>query len=99
MSGDAGLVARVARLYCNTAPTRIAELREAIARADVKGAASAAHALKSMSLNIGAQAVAESAANIEQKAREDQTLVDLPGVERLASLAEETFALLLKRAA
>ena len=86
------------RLSCNTAPTRIAELREAVARADVKGAASAAHALKSMSLNIGAQAVVKSAAKISRKfVRID--LIDLPGVERLKSLAKETFALLLQRAA
>jgi signal transduction histidine kinase len=99
MSRDTELVARVARLYCSTAPMRLAELRDAIGRADLKGAASAAHALKSMSMNIGARAVAESAAKIERHARESEARIEQPDVERLASLAEETYALLLGQAA
>ena len=99
MSRDPGLVARIARLYCATAPTRIAELREAVARADLKAAASAAHALKSMSLNIGAQAVAESAANIERDARENASLADGARLTTLSELAEQTYNALRERAA
>jgi two-component system sensor histidine kinase BarA len=46
MSGDPALVARVARLYCATAPERLAELQAAVERGDAKAQASAAHALK-----------------------------------------------------
>ncbi len=99
MSGDDALVARVARLYRDTAPARIAELGEAISRADVRGAASAAHALKSMSLNIGAQAVAAAAGDIERRARERDALADKAAFDQLSSLAEETFALLRRDAA
>ena len=61
MSGGAtSIVARVARLYCDHAPARLAELKEAVAQEDFKRVASAAHAIKSMSLNIGAEAVAET---------------------------------------
>ncbi len=99
MSGDPGLVARVARLYCATAPTHVAELREAVAAADLKRTASAAHALKSMSLNIGARALAASAALIEHNARDDRELAAAADVERLAELAERTFAKLRRDAA
>ena len=90
---------RIARLYCTTAPTRIAELREAIARADVEATASAAHALKSMSLNIGAQAVARSAATIERDARENKFLADVARIEAPARFAEQTYSALRQRAA
>ena len=99
MSGDDALVARVARLYCLGAPDKIGELRAAVARADLPATASAAHALKSMSLNIGARAVANSAENIERGVREHGAAANAEDVERLAGLAEETFALLRPRAA
>ncbi len=99
MSADGSLVARVARLYCANAPARIADLRDAIAHADATGAAAAAHALKSMSLNIGAQAVAETAGDIERSARETGAPGDAAAVDQLTALAERTYALLLRRAA
>jgi two-component system sensor histidine kinase BarA len=99
MSGDAALVARVARLYCATAPTHIAELREAVAAADVRRSASAAHALKSMSLNIGARAMAASAARIEQNARDCGQPAEAADVDQLAELAEQTFIKLREEAA
>ena len=43
---------------------------EAAAAGDTEAAARAAHALKSMSFNIGAKAVAELAGGMESKARE-----------------------------
>jgi two-component system sensor histidine kinase BarA len=99
MSGDAALVARVARLYCATAPTHIAELREAAAAGDIRRSASAAHALKSMSLNIGARAMAASAARIEQNARDSGQPAEPADVDQLAELAERTFAKLRQEAA
>ncbi len=100
MSGGAThLVERVARLYRDHAPMRIAELRDAIERSQFKGAASAAHALKSMSLNIGARAVAEAAAKIEHDANTGHALLTDQVVEELNSLAEQTCALLLREPA
>jgi len=99
MSGDPGLVARVARLYCATAPARIADLREAMSRADIKATASAAHALKSMSLNIGAQAVAQSAASIERDAREDKAMLNEAEFDALIHLAERTYSALREKTA
>jgi two-component system sensor histidine kinase BarA len=100
MSGGAThLVERVARLYRDHAPMRIAELRDAIERSQFKGAASAAHALKSMSLNIGARAVAEAAAKIEHDANTSHALLTDQVVEELNSLAEQTCALLLREPA
>ena len=95
MSGGAAhLVERVARLYCEHAPMRVAELRQAIKRAQFKDAASAAHALKSMSLNIGAQAVAEAAAAMEHHANDNRQLLTLGAVDRLSALAQRTYELL-----
>ncbi len=74
-------------------------MRDAIAHADATGAAAAAHALKSMSLNIGAQAVAETAGDIERSARETGAPGDAAAVDQLTALAERTYALLLRRAA
>jgi two-component system sensor histidine kinase BarA len=100
MSGGAThLVERVARLYREHAPLRIAELREAIERSHFKGVATAAHALKSMSLNIGAQAVAQAAARLEREANGDQALVTPQVIEELGSLTEQTCAELSQEAA
>jgi len=62
---------------------------------DGEGTAAAAHALKSMSLYIGAAA---PAALIERGAREGKTVAPAD-LDRLSSLAEETFALLGANAA
>ncbi len=99
MSGGAShLVERVARLYREHAPMRVAELRDAVERSHFKEAASAAHALKSMSLNIGAQAVAAAAAKLERDANDSQALVTVEVVEALISLTEQTCAQLQEAA-
>jgi signal transduction histidine kinase/CheY-like chemotaxis protein len=97
--GNSLLVERVSRLYREHAPMRLAELRAAIEQAQPKVAASAAHALKSMSLNIGAVAVAEAAAKIEVQANCDDAQLTAASVEELHSLAEQTYALLIADAA
>jgi two-component system sensor histidine kinase BarA len=97
--GSSVLVERVSRLYREHAPMRLAELRAAVEQAEPKLAAAAAHALKSMSLNIGAAAVAEAAARIEYQANNDAALLTAGSVNELHSLAEQTYALLLAEAA
>ena len=67
------LVQRVFRLYVENARRSRDELARAIALDDREGCARAAHALKSMSQNIGARRVAANADAIERYAREDST--------------------------
>ncbi|HTO41492.1 MAG TPA: EAL domain-containing protein, partial [Rhizomicrobium sp.] len=67
LSDQGDFVARVQRLYLDNAPNCIAALKAA---EDAGSAASAAHALKSMSYNIGAKAVSGLCADMERGARD-----------------------------
>ncbi|HVN02517.1 MAG TPA: EAL domain-containing protein [Caulobacteraceae bacterium] len=69
-SGKSDFVARVRRLYRENAPEAVKALIKACVEGDVTGASKAAHALKSMSLNMGARVVAETAARLELQARD-----------------------------
>ena len=69
-SGKGEFVARVRRLYRENAPEAVKALIDASTNRDCDGVARAAHALKSMSLNMGARLVAETAARLEAQARE-----------------------------
>jgi EAL domain-containing protein (putative c-di-GMP-specific phosphodiesterase class I)/signal transduction histidine kinase/CheY-like chemotaxis protein len=69
-AGKGDFVARVRRLYRENAPAAVKAVIEACAARDCDAAAKAAHALKSMSLNMGARVVAESAARLEAQARD-----------------------------
>jgi signal transduction histidine kinase/CheY-like chemotaxis protein len=73
MVGSAGeaWLQRVFRLYVENARRCRDELVRAIGMGDQESCARAAHALKSMSQNIGAQRVAANADAIERYARED----------------------------
>ncbi len=67
--GRPDFVARVLSLYRENAPPAIDALATAAQAGDWEAAARAAHALKSMSLNIGAEALAEAAGAIERAGR------------------------------
>ena len=69
-AGKGDFVARVRRLYRENAPQAVKTLIEASTKRDCEAAARAAHALKSMSLNMGARLVAETAARLEVQARD-----------------------------
>jgi EAL domain-containing protein (putative c-di-GMP-specific phosphodiesterase class I)/signal transduction histidine kinase/CheY-like chemotaxis protein len=69
-AGKGDFVARVRRLYRENAPGAVKALIEASTNRDCEAAARAAHALKSMSLNMGARLVAETAARLEVQARD-----------------------------
>ena len=69
-SGKGDFVARVRRLYRENAPEAVKALIDASTNRDCEGVARAAHALKSMSHNMGARLVAETAARLEAQARE-----------------------------
>ncbi|MDB5433414.1 MAG: hypothetical protein JWP35_4530 [Caulobacter sp.] len=86
--GKTGFVERVRQLYRDNAPQAARRVIEASSSGSTHEAALAAHALKSMSLNIGAKAVAELAGRIETRARD-------PGVVDPA-LAEALYRRLLE---
>ncbi len=69
-NGRADFVERVTRLYREHAPVAVRTMVEAAVAGDRAETARAAHALKSMSGNIGARAVAQMAGRIEAAARE-----------------------------
>ncbi|HEX8234231.1 MAG TPA: EAL domain-containing protein [Caulobacteraceae bacterium] len=68
--GRGDFVERVLELYRNNTPASLSALTAAFESGDSPGVAKAAHALKSMSLNIGARRVAAVCAKVEAEARE-----------------------------
>ena len=70
MRPGSNLVEKVIGLYVAHAPTAFAGLVQALADRAPAGAAAAAHALKSLSQNVGAPRVAEMAGDIESRAAE-----------------------------
>ncbi|GBF58253.1 signal transduction histidine-protein kinase BarA [Candidatus Phycosocius bacilliformis] len=83
-------VLRVVGLYRNHAPTTLVDLQEALQANDRDKVAKAAHSLKSMSLNIGASAVAKLAANIEAAVRIHNTPVTQTEIDRAIALLHMT---------
>ncbi|HEX3408163.1 MAG TPA: ATP-binding protein, partial [Caulobacteraceae bacterium] len=73
-AGKTDFVDRIRRLYRDNAPNAVKALIAACTAGDSEAAARAAHALKSMSLNMGARVVAESCARIEAQARDLQVV-------------------------
>jgi EAL domain-containing protein (putative c-di-GMP-specific phosphodiesterase class I)/signal transduction histidine kinase/CheY-like chemotaxis protein len=88
-AGRTDFVQKIRRLYAENAPRTILQLRESVTAADADGASKAAHALKSMSFNLGASAVADQAASIESVGLAG-TVPDAAAVNRLATLLERT---------
>lgn len=91
-SGKADFVARIQALYAEHAPDRMADLAAAWNDGDADGVARAAHALKSMSLSLGARAVAETTSAIEGSARAG--VLTAGALERLQGLLGDTLAAL-----
>lgn len=88
-AGRGDFLGRVTQLYQTHAPESLAALRSAIAASDSQAAAQAAHALKSMSMNIGARRVAAEAAAMEAQSRETGIV---PDAQSLASLSDSVRA-------
>ncbi|QBX38036.1 EAL domain-containing protein [Brevundimonas sp. S30B] len=88
--GRADFVDRVHALYLENAPLRLAEAVAAAARGDGAEVARAAHALKSMSLSLGARAVAAEAMEVESKARD----ASAPSLSALEAAVGATIAAL-----
>jgi EAL domain-containing protein (putative c-di-GMP-specific phosphodiesterase class I)/signal transduction histidine kinase/DNA-binding NarL/FixJ family response regulator len=72
MDDKGGFVARIRGLYRQHAPDSANRVRAAIAAGNPEEAARAAHALKSMSLNMGAARVAKLSSEIERDGRAGQ---------------------------
>ncbi len=84
MAGPAGVgfMRRVFGLYLDNVPRIRAELTRAVEAGDADALARAAHALKSMSHNVGARQVAAAAEAIERHARE----TGVPAAEQMETL-------------
>jgi signal transduction histidine kinase/EAL domain-containing protein (putative c-di-GMP-specific phosphodiesterase class I)/DNA-binding NarL/FixJ family response regulator len=89
-AGRSDFVERVENLYTVNAPLRLQDIRDAIAAGDAEAAARGAHALKSMSLSLGASAVAAATSTAENAARAGR--IDAIDVPALARLVERTLA-------
>ena len=87
--GATDFVGRIVRLYIEHGTKAVAEIYEVAERQDLPALAKAAHSLKSMSLNIGARAVAKCASALEQLAKDN--LPPSPAeMMRLHSLVDDT---------
>lgn len=88
--GPDSFVARIERLYRDNAPARLEDLEAAADVGDLEAASRAAHALKSMSLSLGAKGVADAAGQLEHAARRGAPVsADVPV---LRQVLEETLA-------
>lgn len=85
-AGRADFVDRVHGLYRENAPLRLQEAQAALAAGDIAAVGRAAHALKSMSLSLGARAVAGESLAVENAARDAAPIA----LGRLASLLSAT---------
>ncbi|MCU0819158.1 MAG: ATP-binding protein [Beijerinckiaceae bacterium] len=90
--GGGSAVARIYQLYIDNGPPALAEIDAAIAGADAAHVARAAHALKSMSLSLGAVRVAGFAGELEKAGRQEQAKI-FPGLrELIAQHLDEAYA-------
>jgi len=89
-SGRGDFVRRVVGLYTSHAPEAIANLIAAHMSSDADATARAAHALKSMSLNIGARAVADCAAAIEAAIRQEGRKISGSEIAAARALVQKT---------
>jgi HPt (histidine-containing phosphotransfer) domain-containing protein len=67
--GGREFLCRMVALFLQDAPQRLAAIDDAVTRADARGVAQAAHALKSSSANLGASALAQMCRGLEQYCR------------------------------
>ncbi len=87
--GNPDFVSRIEALYRDNAPRRMAEAVKAHAAGDHDALSRAAHALKSISLSLGAKAVTDRAATLERDARAG-TPVDARALQDIAEALSRT---------
>ncbi len=93
-TGNAGFLGRILGLYLDHAPRGFEELSRVVAGRDMEAIAQAAHALKSMSVNIGAGRLAERLSEVERNARRDGIALTRAECESLRKLLDETIVAL-----
>lgn len=83
-NGRPDFVEKVQGLYAVNAPLRVADIRDALQSGDLDALARAAHALKSMSLSLGASMVSTVSSRIEHDVRNgDASTVDPDALDAL----------------
>ena len=92
-AGRGDFVQRIHRLYREKAPQAAATLAQAVADADADAAIRAAHALKSMSLNVGAKGVSQLTGRLETQGREGTAITAADAAE-VAAVVQATLAVL-----
>jgi EAL domain-containing protein (putative c-di-GMP-specific phosphodiesterase class I)/HPt (histidine-containing phosphotransfer) domain-containing protein len=91
---ESGLLERLIGLYCEHAPQASDRLAQLAQSGEVEACGAQAHALKSMSLNIGAAEVARIAAALEQNARGKGVIPGPEDLQALRSAVERAMAAL-----
>jgi signal transduction histidine kinase/CheY-like chemotaxis protein/HPt (histidine-containing phosphotransfer) domain-containing protein len=89
--GGGAAVGRIYRLYLENGPPALAEIDAAIASGDHAHVARAAHALKSMSLSLGATRVAQATGDLEKAGRQEQNVLYMPLRETISGLLAEAY--------
>ncbi len=94
MDKSGALIGRIVGLFVANAPDYRRRLEDAVANGTANDIASAAHAMKSMSLTIGAQRVAELAAGLEERASKIESTRADPRLDAFGSVLDEAIAAL-----
>ncbi len=88
--GGDELLGRMARLYLEHTPVRIEEIRRALAAGDWSRTRRAIHSMRSSSATLGANELAQTAAELERMAEQEnreQLESSLPGLEKQTQTA------------
>jgi HPt (histidine-containing phosphotransfer) domain-containing protein len=95
LGGTSNLLEQIVRLYFDTTPSLIANLKTALAASDLDGIRSAAHSLKSGSANLGARDLAQMCAKLEAAARTGSMGADAPDAGAIEREYQQVSAALL----
>ena len=88
---DRTMTREVIALFASDAPSRIDDIRAALAASDSAGLSRAAHALKGAASNVGAEALSDACFALEQSCLQGQWPADAGlQVARVCELAEQT---------
>jgi HPt (histidine-containing phosphotransfer) domain-containing protein len=88
VEGDEGLLADLAKLFCEESPKLLSAVRDAVARRDTAALKRAAHSLKGSMSTFAARDATEAAFRLEELASEGE-LVDAEGAYRLLATQVE----------
>ena len=91
------LQSTVLGIYCDDAPAQFQALIAAVDAENVDDLRMASHALKSVSLNVGAVRVAKMASEIEAAARDGRIVMDTAMRQALSDLVDQTISAFSER--